>query len=123
MVVRDQLDDDLAGNATALNRLAAQYAGAALRQEVRTSDFSLVVHLEEPGVYVAETDLSDRTGIGLQQAHKLENPGHWPVLPVGWPVSDPAATLPDRLTDAEFARLNPLLPPRKSIGRPRAHPM
>src|SRR3982751_2196933 len=27
------------------------------------------------------------------------------------------------LTDAEFTRLDPLLPPPKAVGRPRAHPM
>jgi len=38
-------------------------------------------------------------------------------------VSDPAATLSDRLTDAEFTRLEPLLPPPKGLGRARLRPI
>jgi hypothetical protein len=70
MEVRGQLDSDLDSSPNAINRIVAQYAATALGQPFRAADFSLTIHVEEPGVYVADTDLSKRTGLSLQQVHK-----------------------------------------------------
>lgn len=35
----------------------------------------MAIHVEEPGLYVAETDLTDRAGLNPQQAHKLVERG------------------------------------------------
>lgn len=73
--LRQPLDNDLEHSPSALNSIAATYAAAALGQEIGASDFSMAIHVEEPGLYVAETDLTDRAGLNPQQAHKLVERG------------------------------------------------